>query len=381
MIYFDNAATSFPKPKEVEEAMVSAIRTLGNASRGAHAGALTSDRVIFHTRQQLRDLFHAESSSDIAFSQNDTQALNTALFGLLSPGDHVITTACEHNSVLRPLYRLEKAGVELTILPADPDGTVDPELFEYAVQWNTKLIVMTHASNLTGNVMPLTAAAECAEKHHLLLVLDAAQTAGLLPIDVRAQGIDVLTFSGHKGLLGPQGTGGLVVREGVEIRPLMTGGTGVQSFLKEQPQQMPTRLEAGTQNGHGIAGLSGGLTYLSKVGTDAVYEKALGLSRYFYEGVVRIPNVKVYGSFPEGDWTGRRVPTIALNIGDMNSSDVADLLWTERHIAVRAGAHCAPLMHEALGTAKSGAVRFSFSHYNTKEEVDTAIEEIQSIAC
>lgn len=375
MIYFDNAATTLQKPPEVMEAVMQAFNTIGNSGRGAHAATLSASRIIYDTREKLAELFNVKNPSQIAFTCNATEALNIAIQGLFHSGDHVITTKCEHNSVLRPLYLMEKEGVETTFLKADSKGRIDYNDFEKALKQNTKAVVITHASNLTGNVTDLKRVADFTKKHNILLVVDASQTAGILPIDVET-GIDVLCFTGHKGLLGPQGTGGIYVREGLEISPLKVGGSGVHSYEHEHPSIMPTALEAGTLNGHGIAGLNGALTYIKKTGIENIYKKEIQLTDRFVAGVSTIENVKLYGDFE----TDNRVATIALNIGDYDSSNVSDWLWEDYGIAVRSGAHCAPLMHQALGTKQQGAVRFSFSHYNTEEEIDQAIMAITELA-
>jgi len=297
MIYLDNAATTFPKPPEVEHAVMGAFHTLGNAGRGAHAATLDASRIIYGTRERLAELFHAEDASRIAFTANVTESLNIAIQGLFEPGDHVITSVCEHNSVLRPLYLMEQRGVKVTYLPADSKGRIAYDELENAYESETKAVVIMHASNLTGNVTDLEQIAAFTQKHHLLFVVDAAQTAGVLPIDVQKQNIDVLCFTGHKGLFGPQGTGGIYVRKGVEIRPLFAGGTGVQSYSRTQPKEMPTLLEAGTLNGHGIAGLYAALGYLQKTGIDKIYGREMALAERFYNGVKDISGVKIYGDF------------------------------------------------------------------------------------
>lgn len=266
--------------------------------------------------------------------------------------------------------------MKVTYLPADSKGRIAYDELENAYEPETKAVVIMHASNLTGNVTDLEQIAAFTQKHHLLFVVDAAQTAGVLPIDVQKQNIDVLCFTGHKGLFGPQGTGGIYVRKGVEIRPLFAGGTGVQSYSRTQPKEMPTLLEAGTLNGHGIAGLYAALGYLQKTGIDKIYGREMALAERFYNGVKDISGVKIYGDFT----TKNRVAVVTLNIGDIDSGSVSDWLWEDYEIAVRAGAHCAPLMHEALGTKEQGAVRFSFSHLNTEEEVDTAVKAVREIA-
>ena len=376
MIYFDNAATTLQKPECVLRAVMEAMTTFGNPGRGVHEPAMAASRAIYDARCALARLFHAENPARIAFTANATQALNIALKGILKPGDHVITTAMEHNSVLRPLYELEKQGVELTILPADARGRVAYEDFEAAIQSSTRAIVCTHGSNLTGNLLDIGRIGAIAKAHGLVFLVDASQTAGVFPIDVQGMNLDILCFTGHKGLLGPQGTGGLYVREGVEVRPLLTGGSGVQSHSKTHPVQMPTALEAGTLNAHGLAGLNAGVRYLLEAGIDAVRRKELKLMWAFYEGVKMIPGITVYGDFSRRE----RCPIVSLNVRDYDSSQVSDALFSEFGIAARPGAHCAPRMHDALGTGSRGAVRFSFSHYNTMEEINTAIAALREIA-
>ena len=262
MIYFDNAATTIRKPDCVIEAVTQAMCSLGNSGRGVHSGALSASRIIYDTRVALAQLFGAESPERIAFTANSTEALNIAIKGVLSPGDHVITTALEHNSVLRPLFELEDRGTELTILPADSLGNIRYEDFENQIRPNTKAIVTTHGSNLTGNLLDIERIGSIAKKHNLIYIVDASQTTGVFPIDVQQMHIDILCFTGHKGLLGPQGTGGIYVREGVAVHPLLSGGSGVQTYLRQHPPQMPTALEAGTLNGHGIAGLGAAVRYI-----------------------------------------------------------------------------------------------------------------------
>ena len=375
MIYLDNAATSLRRPPCVIEAVTQAMQSLGNSGRGVNGGSLSAARVIYDARQKLADLFGCSSPERVCFTSNATEALNTAIFGLFGPGDHVITTDLEHNSVLRPLYRLEKRGVELSFVPADRLGRIELSDFAPLLRPNTRAVITTHASNLTGNLVDLDAVGAFAREHGLLYVVDASQTAGAFSIDMARSGISVLCFTGHKSMMGPQGTGGLCLAEGVEIRPLKTGGTGVQTYLPEQPAAYPTRLEAGTLNGHGIAGLSAAVDFLRETGVAAIHEKETALMRQFYDGVRAIPGVTVYG-----DFTGDRAPVVSLNIEDADSGEVADFLAAEYDIAVRSGAYCAPRMHRALGTEAQGAVRFSFGWYNTPAEVETAIAAIRSYA-
>ena len=376
MIYFDNAATTLRKPRCVIEAVTEAMGSMGNSGRGVHSSALSAARTIYDTRAVLARLFGAEGPERIAFTANSTEALNMAIKGLLAPGDHVITTALEHNSVLRPLYELEDRGMELTILPADTLGNICCEDFEKEIRPTTRAIVTTHGSNLTGNLLDIEKIGSIARAHGLTYIVDASQTAGVFDIDVQRMNIDILCFTGHKGLLGPQGTGGLYVREGIEIRPLLSGGSGVQTYLRSHPPQMPTVLEAGTLNGHGIAGLGAAVKYLQETGLDTIRQKEQALMRAFYEAVRQIPGITVYGDFS----TGERCAIVSLNVRDYDSGEVSDALSEEYGIATRPGAHCAPLMHRALGTVDQGAVRFSFSHFNTEEEIKIAVSALQELA-
>ena len=376
MIYFDNAATTMQKPACVVQAVTEAMCSLGNSGRGVHTGALSASRVIYDTRMALAQLFGAESPERIAFTANSTESLNIAIKGMLNPGDHVITTALEHNSVLRPLYELEDLGVELTILRADSFGRICYGDFEKEIKPNTKAIVTTHGSNLTGNLLDIGRIGEIAKKHGLVYIVDASQTAGVFDIDVQKMHIGILCFTGHKGLLGPQGTGGIYVREGLEIRPLLSGGSGVQTYLRAHPPQMPTALEAGTLNGHGIAGLGAAVRYLQETSLDTIRAKEQELMMAFYEAVREIPGITVYGDFTDSN----RCAIVSLNIRDYDSGEVSDALSEQYGIATRPGAHCAPLMHRALGTVEQGAVRFSFSHYNTKEEIKIAVAALQELA-
>jgi len=376
MIYMDNAATTMRKPDTVVQAVTNALCSLGNPGRGVHDAALDASRIIFDTRMKLAEFFHVENPKQVVFTANSTESLNIAIKGTLNSGDHVITTVLEHNSVLRPLYEMEEKGVELTILPADAQGRIRYSDFEASIKENTKAIVCTHGSNLTGNLVDIRRVGAVARAHGLLFIVDASQTAGVFPIDVQEMNIDVLCFTGHKGLLGPQGTGGMVVREGVSVRPLKSGGSGVQTYLKKHPQQMPTALEAGTLNSHGIAGLSAALDYLQETGLDTIREKEKALMRSFYEQVVGIPGITVYGDFDAEE----RCPIVTLNVRDYDSSEVSDALFQNWGIATRPGAHCAPLMHGALGTVEQGAVRFSFCHYNTMEEIKTAVSALRELA-
>ena len=376
MIYLDNAATTMYKPQAVVDAVVNAMTSMGNAGRGANEASLSASRIIFDTRDRLCKLFNGTNPKQIVFTNNSTESLNIAIKGLLNPGDHVITTMLEHNSVLRPLYEMKDKGVELTIVKSNEMGTLDIADIEAAIKANTKMIVCTNGSNLTGNYVDVEPIGKLAKEKGVLFVVDASQTAGVFPIDVQKMNIDVLCFTGHKGLLGPQGTGGMYVREGLAVRPLKVGGSGIKTYSKTHPSDMPTALEAGTLNGHGIAGLHAALGYLEEEGIDNIRAREQELMWRFYEAVKEIPNVTVYGDFSSKN----RCAVVTLNIGDYDSSEVSDALLMDYTISTRPGGHCAPLMHEALGTVEQGAVRFSFSHYNTDEDVDTAIKAIRELS-
>ena len=377
MIYLDNAATTLHKPPQVAEAVLHAMTTMGNAARGAHSGALEASRTVFGTREKLARLFTCQRADHVVFTANSTEALNIAISGLIHKGDHVISTDCEHNSVLRPLYRLEEErGVALDFVPADRQGLVDYADFERLMRPDTRAVVCTHCSNLTGNILDIGRIAGIAHSRGALIIVDASQTAGTVPIDMQALGVDVLCFTGHKGLMGPQGTGGLCIRPDVEIDPWKVGGSGVHSYDRHQPKEYPTRLEAGTLNSHGIAGLSAALDVILERGVADIQRAEHALMQRFYDGVRGISGVTVYGDFSAPE----RGAIVALNIRDYDSSAVSDELAVTYGIATRPGAHCAPRMHAALGTTEQGAVRFSFSCYNTEQEVDAAIAAVRAIA-
>ena len=376
MIYLDNAATILHKPQQVIDAVVHAMQSMGNCARGTHEEALDAARTVYDARVRLASLFGCPRVDHVAFTANSTEALNMAINGLIDPGDHVISTDLEHNSVLRPLYRLEaEHGAELSFVPADKLGNVDYADFERLMKPNTRAVVCTNASNLTGTVLDIERIAKTAHSHGALVIVDASQTAGCWPIDMKKMGIDVLCFTGHKGLMGPQGTGGICVKEGIEIRPFKVGGSGVQSYSRTHPAEYPTRLEAGTLNGHGIAGLGAAAKFISETGVENIHAKERSLMLRFYEGVKNIEGVTVYG-----DFTKDKTAIVALNIRDYESGEVSYELSQGYGIATRPGAHCAPRMHKALGTAEVGAVRFSFSFYNTEEEIDEAVRAVAELA-
>ena len=376
MIYLDNAATSRPKPPGVAEAVVAAMQSYGNCGRGVHEDALTAARTVFEVREKIARFFGCPRADHVVFTPNSTMALNMAISGLLEPGDHVISTDLEHNSVLRPLYRLREQGVEVNFVSANTNGQIDDEGFENLLRPNTKAVVCTHASNLTGDLVDITRVGAFCHAHKLRFIVVASLTAGVFPINMDAQHIDVVCFTGHKSLLGPQGTGGLCIRDGIEIRPFAVGGTGVQSYLETQPEQYPTRLEAGTLNSHGLAGLSAALDFIEETGIDAIRAHETALAKRFYEAVRDIPGIRIYGNFSLAE----RAPIVTLNLGDWDSAEVSDMLAERFGIATRPGAHCAPRLHRALGTAEQGAVRFSWSYFNTLEETDAAAEAVRILA-
>lgn len=374
MIYFDNAATTLHKPQEVIDAVIKAMTSMGNAGRGNTSASMEATHTIFEARENIAKFFNIEDSSNIAFTSNSTEALNTAIKGTLKSGDHVITTMLEHNSVLRPLYEMEKRGVEISFIETDNLGNPLYADINKLIKSNTKAIICTHASNLTGNLVDIKFIGNLCKEKNLLFIVDVSQTAGVFPIDVKKMNIDILCFTGHKSLLGPQGTGGIYVKDGIEITPLKSGGTGILTYEKQQPSKMPTHLEAGTLNGHGIAGLNAGIEFINKTGIDIIRKKEEELMWRFYNGIKNLPNIKIYGDFHTND----RCPIVTINIGEFDSGDVAEELLAQG-VSTRAGGHCAPLIHEALGTVNQGAVRFSFSYFNTFEEVDEVIKILKNI--
>lgn len=374
MIYFDSAATSLQKPPAVARAVVKAMESFGGAGRGSHSPALEASRCIFRARKAIAELLGSVPERTV-FTSNATESLNMSINGVLGPGDHAITTALEHNSVLRPLYRLEEQGMELSIVDIDAEGALIYEGFEKQLQSNTRAVVCSYASNLTGYVPDMEYISGFCHEHGLLLIVDASQAAAAFPIDMKAMGIDILCFTGHKGLMGPQGTGGLCLAEGISVRPLTVGGSGMHSFSRTQPEELPEALEAGTLNSHGIAGLLAGVEYIMETGLENIRAKELALTNQFLKAVTALPGLRLYRKA-----TGEYAPIAAFNIGAIPSSEIGDVLAEEYDICVRTGAHCAPLAHIALGTRDQGALRFSFSHFNTESEVQKGIEAITEIA-
>ena len=379
MIYQDNAATTMHKPQTVIDAVTQAMCSLGNAGRGATSGALDAARTIHGCRTKLARFLGCPRADHVCFTPNSTAALNTVINGVVRPGDRVVTTVLEHNSVLRPLNRLAvEQGVTVEYAGCDANGVLDYDELEQLVTPGTRAVVVTHASNVTGNSVDVARVAAVAHAAGALVIVDASQSAGTAKIDMDTMGLDVVCFTGHKGLMGPQGTGGLAVAEGIDVAPWAMGGTGVRSFDALQPLEWPTRLEAGTLNGHGIAGLSAGLDFIeAQGGVEAIASSERALADRFLAGVREIPEIKLYGAFDQPT----RSAIVSLNVGDIDSAEISDALMQGWGIATRPGAHCAPLMHRALGTERQGVVRFSFGYFNTDEEVDTAIDALRDLAC
>ena len=379
MIYLDNAATTMHKPQTVIDAVTQAMCSLGNAGRGATSGALDAARTIHGCRTKLARFLGCPRADHVCFTPNSTAALNTVINGVVRPGDRVVTTVLEHNSVLRPLNRLAvEQGVTVEYAGCDANGVLDYDELEQLVTPGTRAVVVTHASNVTGNSVDVARVAAVAHAAGALVIVDASQSAGTAKIDMDTMGLDVVCFTGHKGLMGPQGTGGLAVAEGIDVAPWAMGGTGVRSFDALQPLEWPTRLEAGTLNGHGIAGLSAGLDFIeAQGGVEAIASSERALADRFLAGVREIPEIKLYGAFDQPT----RSAIVSLNMGDIDSAEISDALMQGWGIATRPGAHCAPLMHRALGTERQGVVRFSFGYFNTDEEVDTAIDALRDLAC
>lgn len=377
MYYFDNAATSFPKPDVVYDRMNEAMREYGaNPGRSGHSLALRSARGIFSTRKSLAQIFGVVDPMDIAFVFNCTEALNIGINGFLKPGDHVVTTSMEHNSVLRPIKILEKHGVEHTIVWADSCGRITPDQILSAIRKNTALIVTTHVSNLLGTIMPIREIGAIARSKGIKYMVDGAQSAGVLEIDVEKDNIDILAFPGHKGLLGPQGTGGIYIRKGIEIEPIVYGGTGSASYSTIQPDVMPDKFESGTPNTPGIIALGAGLEYIKERSMSSIREYEEELMVHFISEVSKIEGIKLYGPGNPEEQTG----VVALNVREIDSSQTAFILNEEYGIMVRPGLHCAPLAHETLGTTSQGAIRFSFGIFNNHEEIEFAVKALKEIS-
>jgi len=378
MIYLDNAATSFPKPESVYQAMDHFNRDIGaNPGRSGYATAREASQIVEETRKLLAQLFHVEDSSHIVFTSNATEALNLGLKGSLLPGDHVVTTVTDHNSVLRPLRSLlERRNVAVTWVECDGTGFVDPEDIRAALRSNTKLVCMTHASNVTGTVHDFSTISALVHENGTLLIVDVAQTAGCVPINVQEMQIDLLAFTGHKGLLGPQGTGGLYIKPGIEIQPFREGGTGSQSSSDRQPEKMPDRFEGGTHNTPGLAGLGAGVRFVLETGVEAIQAHEGALAERLLDRLASIPSIRVYGP----SLGSHQVAVVSFTLEGWPPLNLAHLLASGFGIATRSGLHCAPLIHQYLGTSETGTVRASIGYFNTADDIDALCDALEQIA-
>ena len=376
MIYLDNAATSFPKPKRVIDAVTRCLNEIGgNPGRAAHAPAREASRLIDRTRRLLASLLGKVDPSRIILTPSTTVALNLAIKGLLKSSDHVLTTSMEHNSVLRPLNGLAELGVTHSLIPCSSSGELDPADILPLIQPHTRLIVLVHASNVTGNLMPVGEVGKVARERGILLLVDAAQTMGKMAIDPEKLLVDLLAGPGHKSLLGPMGTGFLYVKPGLELEPLWEGGTGTQSESLKQPQTWPERFESGTCNAPGLAGLAEGIAEVQQLGFAAIAAHEQRLVEILLDGLSQLPGIIVYGPKDHRFCTG----TLAFNVQELDCSEVAHILDTAYSIAVRSGLHCAPAAHRTIGTFPHGAVRVSVGPYNTEEEIHTFLKAVSKI--
>lgn len=372
MIYLDNAATTFPKPTEVYKEVLNCMENYAaNPGRSSHDLAIKAQSKIMETRQEIEQLFNIPDPFQIIFTSNATESLNIGIKGILKKGDHVISTVIEHNSVLRPLNSLMKRDVEVTLLKVDKNGYIDIKDLKRQIRKNTKLIIINHASNVIGTIQHISTIGKIARERGILFMVDASQSAGTINIDVQESNIDVLAFPGHKGLFGPQGTGGLFIREGVKVDPFKEGGTGSNSDDMEQPDFMPDKFESGTLNTPGIAGLCEGIKFIKKVGIKEIYNHELSLTQYLMTELKKLSYVKIYGSSNVKD----RCAVVSINIDGVDSSLVGYML-NKNGIAVRTGYHCAPLIHNIIGTNNKGTVRISPGYFNTFEDIETIIKNI-----
>ena len=380
MIYFDNAATSWPKPPGVAEAMTHFAKEIGaNPGRSGHRLAVEAGRTVYSAREAIAELFNGPDPLRVVFGQNVTESLNLALCGLLHPGDHIITSSVEHNSVMRPLRSLERQGVELTVAQCSPAGFLDPADIEAAVRPNTVMIALNHASNVVGTLLPVAEAGEIARRHGLLLLVDAAQTGGAYPTDVQSDAIDLLAFTGHKSLYGPMGTGGLIVGERVKAKqmaPLKRGGTGSRSGYEVQPDFLPDVYESGTPNAVGLAGLEAGLRWVLDRGVEMIRAHEVELGQRLIERLDEIAGVTVFGGLD----ANRQTATISFNIRGMPPSEVGSRLDEEYGIMCRVGLHCSPAAHRTIGTFPAGTVRFALGAFNSAQEVDAAVAAVGVLA-
>ncbi|HYF82259.1 MAG TPA: aminotransferase class V-fold PLP-dependent enzyme [Clostridia bacterium] len=376
MIYFDNAATTYPKPESVYKAVDDCLRGFcANPGRGGHKMALQSGRVILEARELLAELFNSDSPERIILTHNATEALNLAFKGFLKKGNHIITTSMEHNSVLRPLKALEQSGIETTIVQCNKDGEIDIREIEKEIRKETVLIAVTHASNIVGTIIPIKEIGSLAKGYNLEYLVDASQTAGVCEIDVDKMNISMLAFTGHKSLMGPQGTGGLYIRKGLELNPLKEGGTGSKSESLYQPDILPDRYESGTHNTPGIAGLCAGISFIKSKGIANIRRHEQELTRYFLYELEKLKSVKIYGTKD----IEKQVAVVSINIADIGSSEISYILDQTFDIATRSGLHCAPIAHKTLGTLRQGTVRFSFGYFNTKEQIEASVAAIHKI--
>jgi cysteine desulfurase / selenocysteine lyase len=378
LIYLDNGATSFPKPETVYSYMDRFYRQFGvNPGRSGYDLCMETADVVDGTRKMLTSLFHGTAPNRLCFSHNSTDALNLIVFGMLKPGDHAITTTVEHNSVLRPLFHLSRDGVDVDYVPFGAAGFVDPDDIRRKFRPNTRLVIVNHASNVIGTVQPIREIGRYCRDAGIPFAIDASQSAGKIPIDMEKQFVDVVAFTGHKSLLGPTGTGGLYVREGIDIQFTRAGGTGVRSAVRTHLEEYPFRLEYGTLNTVGIAGLYAALQWIQSQGPDAIHEHEMELTRMLRDGLAKIPGVVLYCQDDLND----HIAVLAFNVEGMDAADVGTMLDVDHNIACRTGLHCAPLVHEQLGTAKiRGSVRFGIGPFNTESHIKTAVEAVQEIA-
>jgi cysteine desulfurase/selenocysteine lyase len=380
MIYLDNAATSWPKPPQVIRAMADFLEHAGgNPGRSGHRLSIAAGRSVYDAREAIAELFNAPDPLRVIFTLNATHAINIALNGPLRPGEHVVTTGIEHNAVMRPLRALEKAGVQLTVIPCARDGRLDLADAERAITPGTRLVVVNHASNVVGTILPVAEIASIAHHAGALLLVDAAQTAGVLPIDVQAMGIDLLAFTGHKGLYGPPGTGGLVIGDRVnvdEIEPLMRGGTGSRSEFEVQPDDCPDKYESGTPNGAGIVGLGAGVRFVRERGVESIRARELELTRALVEGLQAIPGVTVHGPLD----AAQRTATVSITVAGHRVSEIGLRLDDEFDILCRVGLHCAPAAHRTIGTFPEGTVRLAASVFTTSDDILATIAAVSKIA-
>ena len=377
MIYLDNAATTYPKPECVYEAIMDCMKNYcANPGRAGHKLAMKAAREIYDTRENIAKLFNVDNPMNIVFTNNATDSLNLAIKGLVKSGDHIITTSMEHNSVIRPIKALEKNNVENTVVQCDKDGFLNIQDLRNAIKPNTKLIVTTHASNVCGTLIDIKSVGEVAKENNILYLVDASQTAGVYDIDTKKINVDMIAAPGHKCLLGPQGTGILYIREGLELNILKEGGTGSKSEDLFQPNLLPDKYESGTHNTPGIVGLNQGVKFILEEGIENIRKHEEDLCEYMLNRLEEVPNIVIYG--PKD--SKKRAAVISINIGNMDSGEITFLLDSEYDIATRSGIHCAPLAHKTLGTLEQGAVRFSLGYFNTKQDIDTAIEALKQIA-